>query len=130
MKKWFAVVVSLFSLAGMGTPVVPDLPKGREEELLAVYRHAAEHRSPEAMYALAYYNEHGVGMPVNIEEALKWYWKLCGLHGANPDGVQDEAAKAIDRLVGLSIPFDPRPSTETRFCPSFLRRPTVPPPRP
>ena len=34
-------------------------------------------------------------MPVNREGALKWYWKLCGLHGANPDGVQDEAAKAV-----------------------------------
>ena len=76
--------------------------------MLAVYRHAAEHGSPKAIFAMAYYNEHGVGMPVNRQEALKWYWKLCGLQGANPDGIQDEAAKAIDRLVGLSIPFDPQ----------------------
>ena len=77
-------------------------------EMVEVYRDAAMHGSPKAMFAMAYYSEHGIGMPVNREEALKWYWKLCGLQGANSDGIQDEAAKAIDRLVGLSIPFDPQ----------------------
>ena len=108
MKELLAAVVVFLSFAGMSHPLVPDLPKGNEAEMLEVFRHAAEHGSPKAIFAMAYYNEHGVGMPVNRQEALKWYWKLCGLQGANPDGIQDEAAKAIDRLVGLSIPFDPQ----------------------
>ena len=108
MKELLAAVVVFLSFAGMSHPLVPDLPKGNEAEMLEVFRHAAEHGSPKAIFAMAYYNEHGIGMPVNCEEALKWYWKICGLQGANPDGVQDEAAKAIDRLVGLSIPFDPQ----------------------
>ena len=108
MKELLAIVVVFLSFAGKSHPLVPDLPKGNEAEMLEVFRHAAEHGSPKAIFAMAYYNEHGIGMPVNREEALKWYWKICGLHGANPDGVQDEAAKAIDRLVGLSIPFDPQ----------------------
>ena len=108
MKTMLVVSVFILSFVGIASPLVPDLPKGGEAEMLAVYRHAAEHGSPKAMFAMAYYNEHGIGMPVNREEALKWYWKLCGLQGANPDGIQDEAAKAIDRLVGLSIPFDPQ----------------------
>ena len=133
IKRVVAVFAAFLSLVAKSSPLVPDLPKGSEAEILEVYRQAAEHGSPKAIFAMAYYSEHGIGMPANREEALKWYWKLCGLHGANPDGVQDEAAKAIDRLVGLSacrFPLIPRPSTETRFCPSFLRRPTVPPPRP
>ena len=110
MKKWFAVVVSLFSLAGMATPVVPDLPKGREEEFLASCRKAAERGSYESMYFLAYYNEHGIGMPVNTAESIEWYRKLC----ANPcisnviSDFQYEAAKSLDRLVGVAIPFDPQ----------------------
>ena len=110
MKKWFAVVVSLFSLAGMATPVVPDLPKGREEEFLASCRKAAERGSYESMYFLAYYNEHGIGMPVNTAESIEWYRKLC----ANPcisnviSDFQYEAAKSLDRLVGVPIPFDPQ----------------------
>ena len=108
MKELLVIVVVFLSFAGKSHPLVPDLPKGNEAEMLEVFRHAAEHGSPKAIFAMAYYNEHGIGMPVNREEALKWYWKICGLHGANPDGVQDEAAKAIDRLVGLSIPFDPQ----------------------
>ena len=108
MKELLAIVVGFLSFAGKSHPLVPDLPKGNEAEMLEVFRHAAEHGSPKAIFAMAYYNEHGIGMPVNREEALKWYWKICGLQGANPDGVQDEAAKAIDRLVGLSIPFDPQ----------------------
>ena len=108
MKTMLVVSVFILSFVGIASPLVPDLPKGGEAEMLSVYRHAAEHGSPKAIFAMAYYNEHGVGMPVNREEALKWYWKLCGLQGANPDGIQDEAAKAIDRLVGLSIPFDPQ----------------------
>ena len=107
MRMWPAAVAVLLSLAGMSSPLAPVLPKGNEKELLSVYRYAAEKGSPKAIYALAYYNEHGIGMPVNREEALKWYWKLCELWGANPDGIQDEAAKAIDRLAGLSLPFDP-----------------------
>ena len=108
IKRGVAVVAVFLSLVALSSPLVPDLPKGGEAEMLEVYRHAAMHGSPKAIFAMAYYNEHGIGMPVNREEALKWYWKLCELHGANPDGVQDEAAKAIDRLVGLSIPFDPQ----------------------
>ena len=108
MKRCLTAVAVILSLAAKSFPLVPDLPKGGEAELLEVYRHAAEHGSPKAIFAMAYYSEHGIGMPANREEALKWYWKLCGLHGANPDGIQDEAAKAIDRLVGLSIPFDPQ----------------------
>ncbi len=110
MKKWFAVVVSLFSLAGMATPVVPDLPKGREEEFLASCRKAAERGSYESMYFLAYYNEHGIGMPVNTAESIEWYRKLC----ANPcisnviSDFQYEAAKSLDRLAGVPIPFDPQ----------------------
>ncbi len=110
MKKWFAVVVSLFSLAGMSTPVVPDLPKGREEEFLASCRKAAERGSYESMYFLAYYNEHGIGMPVNTAESIEWYRKLC----ANPcisnviSDFQYEAAKSLDRLAGVPIPFDPQ----------------------
>ena len=108
MKRCLVFFFVIVCFAGMSSPLVPDLPKGGEAEMLEVYRHAAEHGSPKAIFAMAYYSEHGIGMPANREEALKWYWKLCGLHGANPDGVQDEAAKAIDRLVGLSIPFDPQ----------------------
>ena len=108
VKKSLVAVTLVMSFFGMASPLVPDLPKGEEAELLAIFRHSAEHGSPKAMFALAYYNEHGVGMPVNREEALKWYWKLCGLQGANPDGIQDEAAKAIDRLAGFSFPFDPQ----------------------
>ena len=110
MKKWFAVVVSLFSFAGMATPVVPDLPKGREEEFLASCRKAAERGSYESMYFLAYYNEHGIGMPVNTAESIEWYRKLC----ANPcisnviSDFQYEAAKSLDRLAGVPIPFDPQ----------------------
>ena len=110
MKKWFAVVVSLFSLAGMATPVVPDLPKGREEEFLSSCRKAAERGSYESMYFLAYYNEHGIGMPVNTAESIEWYRKLC----ANPcisnviSDFQYEAAKSLDRLAGVPIPFDPQ----------------------
>ena len=107
MKRGVVAVAVLLSLVAMSSPLVPDLPKGSESEILAVYRHAAKHGSPKAIFALAYYNEHGIGMPENRDEALKWYRKLCGLQGVNPDGIQDEAAKAIDRLVGLSIPFDP-----------------------
>ena len=108
MKRWLMIIAVLLSFAGMASPIVPDLPKEGVAEMLAVYRHAAEHGESKAMFTLAYYNEHGIGMPVNREEALKWYWKLCGLQGANPDGIQDEAAKAIDRLAGLSFPFDPQ----------------------
>ncbi len=108
MKRWLFFVAVSASFAGMSSQLVPDLPKGNEAELLAVYRHAAEHGSPKAMFAMAHYCEHGIGMPANRDEALKWYWQLCGLMGANPDGIQDEAAKAIDRLAGLSFPFDPQ----------------------
>ena len=108
MKRGVTAIAVFISLFVMATPFVPDLPKGGESDLLGVYRDAAEHGSPKAMFTLAYYTEHGIGMPVNREEALKWYRKLCGLQCTNPDGIQDEAVKAIDRLVGLSIPFDPQ----------------------
>ena len=108
VKRALSVVAVFVSFSVMATPFVPELPKGEESDFLAVYRDAAEHGSPKAMFTLAYYNEHGIGMPVNREEALKWYWKLCGLQCTNPDGIQDEAVTAIDRLVGLSIPFDPQ----------------------
>ena len=108
MKRGVTAIAVFISLFVMATPFVPDLPKGGESDLLGVYRDAAEHGSPKAMFTLAYYNEHGIGMPVNREEALKWYRKLCGLQCTNPDGIQDEAVKAIDRLVGLSLPFDPQ----------------------
>ena len=104
----FALAAVFLSLTAVASPLVPDLPKGGEAELLEVYRDAAMHGSLKAMFAMAYYSEHGIGMSVNREEALKWYWKLCEHQGANPDGIQDEAAKAIDRLIGLSIPFDPQ----------------------
>ena len=87
MRGWLAASSVFLCFAGMASPLVPDLPKGGEAEILAVYRHAAEHGSPKAIFAMAYYNEHGVGMPANREEALKWYWKVCGLQGANPDGI-------------------------------------------
>ena len=128
MRMWPAAVAVLLSLAGMSSPLPPDLPKSNETETLSVYRYAAEKGSPKAIFALAYYNEHGIGMPVNREEALKWYWKLCELWGANPDGIQDEAAKAIDRLAGLSVPFDPQTAdggTILSFISSLTNRATA-----
>ena len=95
----FAIAAVFLSLAAVSSALVTDLPKGGEAELLEVYRDAAMNGSPKAMFAMAYYSEHGIGMPVNREEALKWYWKLCGLQGGNTDGIQDKAAKAIDRPV-------------------------------
>jgi len=116
MKRWLAAAAALLFFTEAHSELVPELPKGQEARELERCRKAAERGDFDAMYDLAYYNEHGIGMPVNVEEALNWYRKLC----KNPCisgcicAFQYEAAKAIDRLVGLRIPFDPQPPTETR----------------
>ena len=56
MKRCLAAVTVILSLAARSFPLVPDLPKGGEAELLEVYRHAAEHGSPKAIFAMAYYS--------------------------------------------------------------------------
>ena len=101
----FALLAALSSLA---TPLVPPLPKENAEQMLSFYRDAAAHGSPKAMLTLAFYNENGIGMPVNRDEAIMWYRKVCEVPGQNPDGVQDEAVRAIDRLGGIDFPFDPQ----------------------
>ncbi len=45
----FALAAVFLSLAAVSSPLVPDLPKGGEAELLEVYRDAAMHGSPKAM---------------------------------------------------------------------------------
>lgn len=108
MKTICLTFTLLASLASTAAPLVPPLPKENAEQMLSFYRDAAAHGSPKAMFTLAYYNENGIGMPVNREEALKWYRKVYEVPGQNPDGVQDEAVKAIDRLGGIDFPFDPQ----------------------
>ena len=65
MKRCLVFFFVIVCFAGMSSPLVPDLPKGGEAEMLEVYRHAAEHGSPKAIFAMAYYSEHGIGMPAN-----------------------------------------------------------------
>lgn len=110
MKRWLAAAAAILCFTEAHPELVPQLTPGLEAKQLEQCRKAAECEDYDAMYDLAYYNEHGIGMPVNIEEALKWYRRLC----KNPCicgsicAFQYEAAKAIDRLVGLRIPFDPQ----------------------
>ncbi|RKP26016.1 hypothetical protein SYNPS1DRAFT_14817 [Syncephalis pseudoplumigaleata] len=45
------------------------------------YRAAAQHHLPKAEYALGYYYEVGIGVPSNINEAMRWY-EIAASHGS------------------------------------------------
>lgn len=106
ISSLFLLLVVAF--VGSAAPLVPPLLKENAEEMLSFYRDAAAHGSPKAMLTLASYNENGIGMPVNRDEAVKWYRKVCSVLGQNQDGIQDEAVKGLERLGGIDFPFDPQ----------------------
>lgn len=108
MRKIFPALVLLFPFIGQATPFVPPLPTENAAETLSVYRDAAVHGAPHAMLTLGHYNEYGIGMPINRDEAVKWYRKICGLCGLLQAEIQEEAARGLERLAGFGFPFDPR----------------------
>ena len=107
MKRLPLVVAALLYCAEVSSANVPELEKGSEQEQLASCRDKAEHGSPEAMFAWAYYNEHGIGMPVDKKKAIDWYWKICRRRVLLPREIEEESIKAIGRLRGFDTPFDP-----------------------
>lgn len=105
MKRIVFALVMLAGLPGFAA-LIPELPADRAKEQLDFYLDAANHGSPRAMLALAHYNEHGIGMPTNRAEALRWYRQVLSSRSGSIKAVIEAAESGLIRLGGDTIRFD------------------------
>ena len=68
----------------------------------ALFRVAAEHNSPLAAYDLAYCYENGIGVPRNVDEALRWYRQAASR--ARDEGLRSIASNSADTLARQLTP--------------------------
>ncbi|KAF8823946.1 hypothetical protein HHX47_DHR9000134 [Lentinula edodes] len=67
----------------------------KDEQLALIFASKAAHKGlPSAEFAMGYYHEVGIGGPINLDEALRWY-ALAQRHGNTDAG---------ERLAALSQP--------------------------
>ena len=105
MKNIAFALVMLAELSGSAA-LIPELSADGAEEQLELFRDAANHGSPRAMLALAHYNEHGIGMPTNHAEALRWYRQVLSSRSGSIKAVIEAAESGLVRLGGDTIRFD------------------------
>ncbi len=68
----------------------------------ALFRIAAEHDNPLAAYDLAYCYENGIGVPRNVDEALRWYRQAASR--AHDDGLRSIASNSAATLARQLAP--------------------------
>lgn len=68
----------------------------------ALFRVAAEHDNPLAAYDLAYCYENGIGVPRNVDEALRWYRQAASR--ARDDGLRSIASNSAATLARQLAP--------------------------
>lgn len=102
------IIFAFVTLAGLSSSaaLIPELPADGAKEQLDFYLDAANHGSPRAMLALAHYNEHGIGMPTNRAEALRWYRQVLSSRSGSVKAVIEAAESGLVRLGGDTIQFD------------------------
>lgn len=98
-----AVLVGALSVAAVP---VPALTGEGSEEQLRLFVDAAEHGSPRAMLAIAYYNENGIGMPTNRAEAVRWYRGVLSARSGSTKDVIEAAEEGLVRLGADALQFD------------------------
>ncbi|KAJ3886653.1 HCP-like protein [Lentinula edodes] len=95
LSKWFLCGSRIGGPNGSSPPSTSLGGFDKDEQLALIFASKAAHKGlPSAEFAMGYYHEVGIGGPIDIDEALRWY-ALAQRHGNTDAG---------ERLAALSQP--------------------------
>lgn len=97
--------------------------KQSDEEAYLWARKAAIAGLSKAEYAMGYFTEVGIGVPANLEDAKRWYWRAAGMCTIFPSRLDDTTINSMI-LCSTRFPKGPRPSGGTQTSGEKCASPT------